>query len=572
MARSRGLAGLVVTAAALAYGTAAWLVRPDLGFWSPDSSIRYVQLGSLVRHEFKKVDAFYPGAGLDPEARFFPISSGFAVVRDGKVYLAYSPYFPALAAPVYRLLGPFGLVVLPLASGLLVVWLSCRWFGRFVPDVGAVGGLAVGLGTPLAVYSVVFWDHAPVAALTAGSLVLLTADFEARRSVAFLAGALTGIAMWFRNEAYIFAVALATSWAVVGGWRRLPPLVAGMLCAAAPVWLLNWHLYGHPLGLKGLTGTQAVAARLGGAQGWLWGRLLAAYDLLISIENFQNASSPKKLSESVGVVGVLAGSGLLLRLGAANCAPTSVYTAGLAVGAVAAWLVTNGSEVMGLLPAVPVLVMLGLSRPKDGVERLVGLATALYVLGVLATGSEGGLQWGPRYLLPAVPGLVWLAFSGLARVYEECNGEMRRAVAVCALLSVAASFALQAAGIWRVRSQVLAGARVEAILRSVDSPILVTGMEPLFRFLGYLYFDRVLMSVEGPDELQDLVVALARQRVPRWTYIPFSGRAFDARSIERWTLPESWRFRVVEDWTPLAWVVESGRPISLRLITYRGDP
>ena len=562
----------VVVATALAYGVAAWLVRPDLGFWSPDSSIRYVQLVSLLRREFKTVEAVYPAVTLDPEARFYPISSGFAVVRDGRVYLVYSPYFPALAAPLYRLLGPFGLVTLPLVSGVLVVWLICCWLRQRGADVGMLGGLAAGLGTPLAVYSVVFWDHAPVVALTAGSLVLLSADLEARRPLAFLAGALTGAATWFRNEAYVFAVALAISLAVAGGWRRLPILLAGVVCGAAPAWLLNWHLYGHLLGLKGVAGAQALAARLGGPPGWLWSRLLAAYDLLISIENFQNADSPKKLPQSLGVAGVLVGSAVLLRLGTANRVPASVYAAGLAVATVTAWLVTSGSEVMGLVPAVPVLVLLGLSRPRDGAERLVGLATALYVLGVLATGSEGGLQWGPRYLLPAVPPLVWLAFSGLARVYKESTKGMRRALAVCALLSAAASLAVQAGGIWRLRSQVLAGARVEAILRSVDSPILVTGMEPLFRFLGYLYFDRVLMSVQGPEELQDLARALARQRVPRWTYIPFSGRAFDARSIERWTEGEGWRFEVVEDRTPLAWVVENGRPISLRLITYQGGP
>ena len=565
------LVGLTLVVAALAYGMAAWLVRPDLGFWSPDSSIRYVQLVSLLQRRFERVDAVYPAVTLDPQARFYPVSPGFAVVREGKVYLAYSPYFPALAAPLYRLLGAFGLVALPLASGLLVVAVSCSWLGRRMPELGLVGGVAVGLGTPLAVYSVVFWDHAPVAALTAAGLLVLAGDRGANRQ-AFLAGALVGMATWFRNEVYVFAAAAAVAWALVAGWRRLPRVLAGMLCGAAPAWLLNWHLYGHPLGLKGLAGAQALAARLGGTERWLWSRLVAGYDLLISIENFQNATSPLRAPESLGVAGVLVGSAVLLRLGTANRTPASVYAVGVAVAAVAAWLVATGAGVMGLVPAMPVLVLLGLWRPGERAEQLIGLAAGLYVLGVLATGSEGGLQWGPRYLLPAVPPLVWLAFSGVARAYKESSRDMRRALAVCAVLSVAASFGVQAVGVWRVRAQVLAGARVEAILRSVESPILVTGMEPLFRFLGYLYFDRVLMSVEGPDELQDLARVLARQKVPRWTYIPFSGREFDARIIERWTLQESWKFRVVEDRTPAVWVLESGRAISLRLITYRGGP
>jgi len=89
-------------------GAAAWV--GDRAFWSPDSSIRHVQLVSLLRERYEDVAAVYPGAWLDPEARFYPVSKGFAAPRDGKVYLLYPPFFPALVAPLFQAAGRAGLV------------------------------------------------------------------------------------------------------------------------------------------------------------------------------------------------------------------------------------------------------------------------------------------------------------------------------------------------------------------------------------------------------------------------------------------------------------------------------
>jgi len=58
--------------------------------------------------------------------------------------------------------------------------------------------------------------------------------------------------------------------------------------------------------------------------------------------------------------------------------------------------------------------------------------------------------------------------------------------------------------------------------------------------------------------------------VRRWTYIPFSGAAFDAGGVERQTAGKPWRFEVVEDRTPLVFVSERGGGSELRLITYEG--
>ncbi len=90
--------------------------------------------------------------------------------------------------------------------------------------------------------------------------------------------------------------------------------------------------------------------------------------------------------------------------------------------------------------------------------------------------------------------------------------------------------------------------------------------------MGFLYFDRILMAVDGPQELRTLVESLAAHRVRQWTYVPFSGAAFDARVVEQWTRSASWRFRVAGDATPGVDVQERGGGFTLRLVTYAGGP
>ncbi|MDR7400486.1 MAG: hypothetical protein QN144_14415 [Armatimonadota bacterium] len=567
----RRLAGATLAGVAVVYLLGAWLACPDLGFWSPDSSIRYVQVVSLLRQNYRDVAAVYPGAQLDPGARFYAVSSGFATVRDGKVYLLYSPYFPALVAPLYWVLGRFGLVVLPLLSGLAVVSVTYLWLRRSGPGTGVLGAGLVGLGTPLVVYSVVFWDHAPVAALTTAAAWLLCRSVEDRTGSLLAAGVVLGVATWFRNEAYLFAAAAMAAWGAVAGLGRLPRLVVGFLLGAGLAWALNWQLYGHPLGLKGLAGIEAVRGRLGGAEGWLLRRVLAAYDLLISTERFVDAQAPVRVGTSAGVATVLVLSALLFRAGACSRSVLSLLSAGAAVATVTVWLLGTGSEVMGLLPAVPAVALLGLWKPETAWERVVGWTAGLYVLGVLVVSSEGGLQWGPRYLLPAVPLLMWLGCVALSRWCGAVEGRLRGALVTSTALLALAGLTVQGVGVMTVRWQAQAYDRVERLLRSIDSSVVATGIEPLFRVMGYLYFERVLMTVQGPEELRQLVDLLAARQVRRWAYIPVAGPAFDARVVERWAESGRWRFRVAEDRMLHVRIVQTRSTSGLRVITYTGS-
>jgi hypothetical protein len=156
---------------------------------------------------------------------------------------------------------------------------------------------------------------------------------------------------------------------------------------------------------------------------------------LLSVEHYGNAFRPQRLAESAFVALGLLGGAALLRFAVGRGSPAVMGAGGLLVAAVAASLVALRIPVLGLLPSLPWVALALLRQPRavgipsrkpcggcnrgpessrrdfgDGAEgRFLWAVVGAYTLGVAAVGSVGGLQWGPRYLLPAVPVLGWLA-------------------------------------------------------------------------------------------------------------------------------------------------------------------
>jgi hypothetical protein len=115
---------------------------------------------------------------------------------------------------------------------------------------------------------------------------------------------------------------------------------------------------------------------------------------------------------------------------------------------------------------------------------------------------------------------------------------------------------------------------MEDVLRSTRYEVVATGFEPMFRSLGGLYFQKKLMAVDSQEELRSRVRRLAEGKVAGWTYVPRFGRGFNARMVEEWTREGLWRFRVVDDRTPMAvgFAGVGEFRLELRLVTYQGFP
>jgi hypothetical protein len=186
---------------------------------------------------------------------------------------------------------------------------------------------------------------------------------------------------------------------------------------------------------------------------------------------------------------------------------------------------------------------------------------AIFAAAIILTGSHGGLQWGPRYLLPVVPALVWLAAAGLDRV-RESSPRLWPSLRTAAGLMVAASVLVQAAGVDIVETSIARNARVNVSIRTAPAGVVVTSLEWLALGAGPIYFEKQLMYVNTVPDFRRLVTRLSERRVAAWTYVPRGGSLFQAKQIEDWTADGAWKFRVARD----------EQVNGIRVITYAGGP
>ncbi|HYO76481.1 MAG TPA: hypothetical protein VE010_08460, partial [Thermoanaerobaculia bacterium] len=230
------LAVCVIALAALAF----LQQRPLDVFWGPDSANRFIQVQQLLRSGSIRVE--YLARDLDPEMAIAPTGGHHFIPRDGELVSFYGPAFPLLTAPLYAAFGAPGLFVIPIAATLLLVPL----FALLLPERRAMFGAALLLvfATPLFFYTVVYWEHTLAVALTIAAFVLATRD---RPLLAGLAGAAGAV---FREEGYIALACLGMAMLATRANRRaIALLVAGAAAILTPLWIANYLVFQHPLGL-----------------------------------------------------------------------------------------------------------------------------------------------------------------------------------------------------------------------------------------------------------------------------------------------------------------------------------
>jgi hypothetical protein len=540
----------------LAVYAAVLATMPKEAFWSPDEGAKFIQLHSVEwRHGFQYAIP-YGGARIDPDFAFYPTRCRFedlypVPLPDGGVKFHWPIWFPFGTGLLVDAFGPTGLYLVPLVSGWLIALLAGHliraWDARLTP----LAILTVGLATPIAFFSVTFWEHTLATLLGVAALWIVATSRPLRVRTLWVIAPLLLAAAALRIEMLLFAAALVGGWLAAGRWARAGEptvpiadpasmrrafIVLGVAAAAALVLLFTalperhrWIITEVPNFVLGsfaklpylIETLTAVLVDAPGNQApvipdlWRYAVLLACVAAL---------SAPALRSPRAAAITLLAALVVVLEFSAYLVVLPEAYV-----------------SLHGFLPVAPFIVLAGgafpsVWRARRHAQLAIAVTAAVYaclvcaVIFVFLVKPEGetpvGLEWGSRYLFTLYPIGALLALAGVRELRRTAaSAPLRAALTGAAAALLVCGVLLEGRGVWTLVQSRRLVATWQAALR--DGPPVVTDVWWLPANMAPLFISHEMHCVR-PGELGEWLPLAVRSGVHEFTYANFRGLDTDA--------------------------------------------
>jgi hypothetical protein len=512
---------------AILWGTGWWLYRPLVPYGS-DTGLRFIQIRELIANGWQTLAVSYPGRLFDPELNHVPYYFAYSLVEK-EIFLEITPFMPWLASWGYATLGVAGMMLVPALGGILTAVAIYRLAQLSqLPHPHLILWLTV-FGTPLFFYSIELWDHTLAAAAAAWAVYwLVKGVYQAQKRWLLLAGMAVGLGLVQRPEMYMFALCLGGGFLLVNGreWRLLLVVAGGGLVTAVPVWLWQYQMVGHPLGMALAThllgyGTKPALIASSGDNPWF----LQMGRKLFVVEARDPHTFVASLSVAIGLVLFL----LSVRVEQWQrrslwWAAAAILLLGYALFLVKT-LTTHGLN--GVLATFPLIVAALLFVPREVDKRplrivyeLVFGITFLFLASmVLIWPAYGGLQWSWRYALPFFPLAVYLAFynyQALVQLWQDWRGvALQRLMVLLVIMTVL----LQGAAFVMQVNRHQASQVVRDGVAALPVEVIITNALYLPTEAASLD-DRIFLYVEDEAHLPRLIGRFWEQDVTEFAVVP----------------------------------------------------
>jgi hypothetical protein len=507
------LVGVTALAALPLLGAA--LAIPSPSYFSGDTGAKVLQAEAIAAGGGRPYAIAYPAAAYDPRGELLPPSLRQA--RGGAVSI-FPVLFALPSAGVIACAGVRALVLVPFAGGLLCALLAGVLAARLgAPARAPLAAAAALLATPLAFYTIAYWEHSVATALVLAAAVTVCGSRGQRPAAWLAAGALAALAAWTRTE-----LAALLPMAALPLLRRRPlaaaaaagGAVAGLAAGAAAQWWAtgSWlplHVMQHVD--RGFLSLSFAASRRAAVRALLapdpWTAAALALWLAALAAAVRSPRVPPVWLRALAVCGALA------PVAAALVPPVMRVLAGARPAA--AFPGAAATATWCALAALPVTAAGG-AAPRPAARRTVGLiACWLVIAPLLLLPVHGGYQWGARFLLPACVLAVALACSG--PLAAGSWGRVQRGALAAAL---AAGVAAQLWGVALLRHVARANRTFVQRLAELTEPgeVVVTDTFFLPELAAPIWEQRRFLYAATAPAAERLLDRLAAAGAPTWCH------------------------------------------------------
>jgi hypothetical protein len=195
----------------------------------------------------------------------YPFEAPFSYKIANRYYITFPFTFPLITAPFHALFGYRGFYIVPLLS-TWIIWYNfyriCQYFkvGVLLTSIGLTTLI---FASPLTMYSAMYWEHTLAVSLAFSGLVILLTKGEETltRKEAIASGVLIGLSVWFRPE-FLALVAILVPLVIVSyrfklGYvniihRHKLLFTVALIATVIGFFIANKLIYNHPLGAHAL--------------------------------------------------------------------------------------------------------------------------------------------------------------------------------------------------------------------------------------------------------------------------------------------------------------------------------
>lgn len=527
-------------------------VMPKGAFWSPDEGAKFLQMHSIAWRGGLHYAIPYGGQPLDPEFAFYPTRCRFedlypAPLADGGVKFHWPIWFPLGSSIFVSTLGLTGLYVTPLLSGwmvaLLAGYLMRAWDARLTP----LAIVAVGLATPIAFFSLTFWEHTLATGLGVAALAIVAGRDRLDPRLPWLVVPLLVAAAALRVEMALFGLAVACAWLATSRRSRV---AADVSARQREAWRRRVAFIGAGLAV-GVALVLLFSAALPERHRWMLSVLPSSLSDSVAKIPYMAETLTEVLIDNQGnqapVISHLWRYLMLVACFGVTCASllrawrneAILLLTGLAIILeFSIYLVVRPQAYIslhGFLPIAPFIIFAVYAvrpawreRRRDQLAVIIAAGAyavfAYAAIVVFFVGRDGsvptGLEWGNRYLFSLYPLGTVLALGALAEYRRSARPPLlKHAVLTLAAGLLLCGMLLQMRGVWTLVESRRLVATWQSALR--DGPPVVTDVWWLPAAMAPLFISHAVHCVRHDADLQTWYPVALQHGAETFTFASF---------------------------------------------------